>query len=91
MDAARESGNEKGNGMNIWPTETAVLVKAGTCMVPLAAGFLLAEGVALRTRMFGTAKLWAWLAGILLGVVTLCLLAGIVCWVCFDRGASNIF
>ena len=53
-------------------------------MVPLAAGLLVAEGMAMRTGMFGTAKLWAWVAGVLLGLVTLCFLAGLLCWVWFD-------
>ncbi|MCD4824728.1 MAG: hypothetical protein K8S55_08975 [Phycisphaerae bacterium] len=76
---------------SIWPSETALLVKAGTCLVPMATGLLIAEGMALRTRMFGTAKLWAWLAGVLLGLVILCMLAGIICWICFSKGSNPLF
>lgn len=77
--------------MNIWPSETATLIKAGTSMVPLATGLLIAEGLAMRARMFTTARLWAWLAGISLAVVTLCFLAGLVCWAWFDHSAGQTF
>jgi hypothetical protein len=75
--------------MNIWPTETALLVRIGACLAPFAAGMLIAEGLAVRTRMFGTARLWGWLAGITLGLVTLCFLAGLVCWAWFDWGSAR--
>lgn len=77
--------------MNIWPMETATLVKAGTSLVPLATGLLIAEGLAMRTRMFSAARFWAWLAGVSLAVVTLCFLAGLVCWMCFDCGPGTKF
>ncbi len=75
--------------MNIWPSETAILIKVGTCMVPLVAGLLIAEGVAMRARMFSTARLWAYLAGMVLSLVTVCFLAGLFCWVCFDWGPGK--
>lgn len=74
--------------VDIWPEQTAILVKVGTSMVPAAAGMLFAEGLAMRTKMFAIAKCWAWLAGILLGLVTLCFLAGLVLWAWFD-GVRN--
>lgn len=76
--------------MNIWPMETATLVKAGTSLVPLATGLLIAEGLAMRTRMFTTARFWAWLAGASLAAITLCFLAGLVCWACFDGGPKPV-
>lgn len=66
--------------MEIWPAETALLVKIGVCLAPPALGLLLAEGLALRTRMFTAARLWATLAGVALGAVTLCVLSGLFCW-----------
>ena len=77
--------------MNIWPSETAILVKAGTSIMPLATGLLIAEGLAMRTRMFTTARLWAWLAGISLAAVMICFLAGLVCWAWFDSGPGVIY
>ncbi len=77
--------------MNKWPTETAFLVKTGVCMVPLAARLLVAEGMAMRTGMFGAARVWTWVAGVLLGLVTLCFLAGLLCWVWFDWGPGKSF
>ena len=86
--SAGGAGKDAGR-MNIWPSETEFLVKMGACMVPSATGFMIAEGVAMKTRMFGAARIWAWLAGILLGAVTICLLAGAFCWAWFEFGPGK--
>ena len=77
--------------MNLWPVETILLMKAGASVVPAATGLLIAEGLAIRTRMYRAARLWAWLAGIMLAVVVLCFLAAIVCWACFDCSDGHSF
>lgn len=75
--------------MSIWPAETEFLVKTGFSLVPAAAGLLFAEGFALRTRMFGAAKLWATLAVVCLSAVTLCIIAGVVCWGLFAQAPTK--
>ncbi|NBB94280.1 MAG: hypothetical protein GVY16_00885 [Planctomycetes bacterium] len=75
--------------MSIWPAETEFLVKTGFSLVPMAAGLLCAEGLALRTRMFGAARLWAVLAIIFLAAVTMCIIAGVVCWALFAQAPSK--
>jgi hypothetical protein len=75
--------------MTIWPAETEFLVKTGFSLVPVAAGLLCAEGLALRTRMFGAARIWALLAVVFLAAVTMCIVAGVVCWALFDQAPTK--
>jgi hypothetical protein len=75
--------------MSNWPAETEFLVKTGFSLVPTAACLLFAEGLALRTRMFGTARLWATLAVVFLSAVTLCIIAGVVCWALFAQAPTK--
>lgn len=76
--------------MIAWPAETALLVKTGACIVPVASGLLIAEGVAIRNKMYGAAKFWSWLAGISLAAVVLCILAGLIVWISFDGGLKTV-
>jgi len=77
--------------MKTWPVETAFLVKVGACILPIVVGLLIAEGLALRAGMFSAAKLWSRLAMILLGLMTLCLIAAVVCWACFSYTDTPVF
>ena len=77
--------------MKTWPAETVFLFRVGACMLPIVAGLLIAEGLALRAGMPVMARVWSKLAVILLCLMTLCLVAAVVCWICFCQTDTPVF